>query len=186
MNKRKRVCRSVAEAPSVPVPCSDSKLTLLVSSGLGSDSQTSVVVCGAQEGRHIVETIAAMRFGLVRRGISNLARAFQTIKKGVAECESKIKGIERWKERDASLWKGRVGGGNEEEDSCGWGGGVTALVRQKMELTGDNIDNVYAENTPLVQGFGNAHEYGMGNKAALGAQRSHPESDEHTEGCATS
>lgn len=163
------------------VPYSDSKLTLLLSTGLGGDSQTSVVVCGAQEGRHVAETIAAMRFGQVCRGISTTATAdanvvqdvFEKINEGIAECEAKIKENERWEERDVRKYgddgklievrKTTVVVGAEE-----WHERLTALVRQKMELTGDDIDNVYANDTTLVQGFGNAHEYGMGNKVSGG------------------
>lgn len=159
------------------VPYSDSKLTMLLSPGLGGDSQTSVIVCGAQEGRHVAETIAAMRFGQVCRGISNTAHAnanvvqdlFQKINDGITECEENIKKHERWETREDNLYgedgkvievrKKTVVVGAEE-----WHKRLTSLVRQKMELTGDDIDNVYAGDTALVQGFGNAHEYGMGKK----------------------
>ena len=70
-----RVYRSVVEVLSVLVPYSDSKLTFLLSPDLESDSQTSVVLCGAQEGRHVAETLAAMRLGLVCWDIPNITRA---------------------------------------------------------------------------------------------------------------
>jgi len=160
------------------VPYSDSKLTLLLSPGLGGDSKTSVILCGAQEGRHVAETIAAMRFGQVCRGISNTVHAnanivqdlFQKINDGIAECEENIKKHERWETREDNQYgddgevievrKKTVVVGAEE-----WHERLTSLIRRKMELTGDDIDNVYASDTALVQGFGNAHEYGMGNKA---------------------
>lgn len=44
-----------SESKSQYVPYGDSKLTLLLSSGLGGDSKTSVVVCTAQEGKHSSE-----------------------------------------------------------------------------------------------------------------------------------
>ena len=44
-------------------PYSDSKLTMMLSSGLGGDSKTSVIVCGAQEQKHTEMTVAAMKFG---------------------------------------------------------------------------------------------------------------------------
>jgi kinesin family protein 5 len=50
------------------VPYTDSKLTMMLSSGLGGDSKTAVIVCGAQEQRHGLETIAAMKFGHVCKG----------------------------------------------------------------------------------------------------------------------
>ena len=93
---------NVAEVPSVPVPYSESKLTLLLSPGLGGDGRTPLVVYGAQEGRHVAETIAVMRYGLLCRGISNTARAdailvqdvFQRINEAIAECESKMNELE--------------------------------------------------------------------------------------------
>lgn len=159
------------------VPYSDSKLTLLLSPGLGGDSQTSVIVCGAQEGRHVAETIGAMRFGQVCRGISNTAQAnanivqdlFQKINEGIAECEENIKKHERWESREDNQYgvDGEVIEVRQKTVVVGaeeWHERLTSLIRQKMELTGDDIDNVYANDTALVQGFGNAHEYGMGNK----------------------
>lgn len=158
------------------VPYSDSKLTLLLSPGLGGDSQTSVIVCGAQEGRHVAETIGAMRFGQVCRGISNTAQAnnivqdlFQKINEGIAECQENIKKHERWESREDKQYgaDGEVIEVRQKTVVVGaedWHERLTALIRQKMELTGEDIDNVYANDTALVQGFGNAHKYGMGNK----------------------
>jgi len=178
------------------VPYSDSKLTLLLSPGLGGDSQTSVVVCGAQEGKHVAETIGAMRFGQVCRGISNTAQAnanivqdlFQKINDGIAECEENIKKHERWETREDNQYgedgelievrkKYAVVGAEE------WHERLTSLIRQKMELTGEDMDDVYANDSTKVQGFGNAHKYGMGKKFRR-KQETRQDVDEKSEECA--
>ena len=43
------------------VPYQDSKLTMLLSQGLGGDSKTSVIICAAMDPTHAVETIASLR-----------------------------------------------------------------------------------------------------------------------------
>jgi kinesin family protein 5 len=44
-------------------PYKDSKLTMLLSSGLGGDSKTSFIVCGSMDPIHASETVASLRFG---------------------------------------------------------------------------------------------------------------------------
>ena len=43
-----------------------------------------------------------------------------------------------------------------------WHERLTSLICQKMELTREEMDDVYANDSAHVQGFGNAHKYGMG------------------------
>jgi len=45
------------------VPFQDSKLTMLLSQGLGGDCKTSVIVCNSMDSKNAVETMATMRFG---------------------------------------------------------------------------------------------------------------------------
>eukprot|EP00619_Florenciella_sp_RCC1007_P013565 CAMPEP_0205923106 /NCGR_PEP_ID=MMETSP1325-20131115/15638_1 /ASSEMBLY_ACC=CAM_ASM_000708 /TAXON_ID=236786 /ORGANISM="Florenciella sp., Strain RCC1007" /LENGTH=220 /DNA_ID=CAMNT_0053291261 /DNA_START=32 /DNA_END=694 /DNA_ORIENTATION=+ len=45
------------------IPYQDSKLTMLLSPGLGGDSKTSVVVCGTMDLENAKETVQALRFG---------------------------------------------------------------------------------------------------------------------------
>jgi kinesin family protein 5 len=89
------------------VPYKDSKLTMLLSSGLGGNSKTSVIVCGSMEPVHAAETLSSLRFGescaLVqteaRSGASMLAGVLQTIDKEIVELEQIIVKNERWVER---------------------------------------------------------------------------------------
>ena len=158
------------------IPYTDSKLTMLLSTGLGGDSKTAIIVCGAQEQRHGSETIAAMRFGQTCRGISNTANItthvmlqelLENIDDQIAECEANIKKYEKWVTRevehrsgtgDVEIRKVSVVTGAEEYRKQ-----LAILCRQKMELTGDGIDNLYGDSE-AVEGFGNAHTYGLGNK----------------------
>ena len=159
------------------VPYADSKLTMMLSSGLGGDSKTAVIVCGAQEEQHGTETIGAMKFGQICKGISNAATAnanmlqelLQTINQSINECEMNIKKYERWETRDVKHFDDQgnlvdvkkvtavVGAEKFREQ-------LSVLLRQKMELTGDSIDSLYATDSELVEGFGNAHVYGLGKK----------------------
>lgn len=90
------------------VPYHNSKLTMILSEGLGGKSKTSVIVCGAQESKHGAETIDAMKFGQACRGIFNTVNAnakmlkglLHTIDQNIAECEEKIRFHERWETRD--------------------------------------------------------------------------------------
>ena len=154
------------------VPYGDSKLTMMLSTGLGGDSKTAVIVCGAQEESHGPETIAAMHFGMNCRGISNTVKTnanmlqslLQNIDNGIAECEQKIKDSERWEEvddphndADGNLIEMRkktvVVGADEYRLE------LANLIRQKAELTGDNVEDLYGDNSGAVAGFGDFHKY---------------------------
>ena len=106
------------------VPYQNSKLTMILSEGLGGRSKTSVIVCGAQENKHGAETIDAMKFGQACRGIFNtvntnvkmLKGLLHTIDQTIAECEEKIRLHERWETRDIKEYssKGRLLGVRHE------------------------------------------------------------------------
>lgn len=161
------------------VPYTSSKLTMMLSAGLGGDSKTAVIVCGAQEQRHGAETIAAMKFGQICRGISNAAKAnvnmlqelLQNINDQIAECEENIKTHEKWEVRpvrredsdgQVEIREQTVVTGAEEYRAQ-----LATLIRQKQELTGDATDSFYSDST-AIEGFGNAHVYGLGKKAQTG------------------
>lgn len=158
------------------VPYTDSKLTMMLSAGLGGDSKTSIIVCGAQEQQHGHETIAAMKFGQVCRGIYNTAKItnsnivqelLENINKKIAACEDNIRKFERWETRKQvhKLDDGRIeekvvtvvtGAEKYREE-------LSQLVQQKMELTGDATTSLY-NKAEVVEGFGNAYTYNMGKK----------------------
>jgi len=98
----------------VHVPYSENKLTMLLSSGLGGNGKTCVIVCAAQEEEHGAETVAALRFGQVCGGVSKTASSsggLGTSKAGllsnllsrldasIAKCEDNIRKHERWETR---------------------------------------------------------------------------------------
>lgn len=134
------------------VPYSDSKLTMILSEGLGGDGKTAVVVCGAQEECHGQETISTMKFGQVCRGIHTSAVAntstirglLETINRKIAECEAEIQRRERWEmvqveERNpvgeivAVRQKTVITGAEALRQQ------LDELMGRKMELTGDVI-----------------------------------------------
>ena len=153
------------------VPYTTSKLTMMLSTGLGGDSKTAVIVCGAQEQRHGAETIAAMKFGHVCRGISNsvktttnmLQELLQNIDDQIYECEENIKKHERWEvqevNKNGTKEEGRyvsvVTGAEQHREK------LAVLIQQKLELTGETPDELY-NDLNVIEGFGNAHVYGLG------------------------
>eukprot|EP00958_Prasinococcus_capsulatus_P030136 scaffold7946_cov403-Prasinococcus_capsulatus_cf.AAC.8 len=55
--------RHLTSPAQVHIPFQDSKLTLLLSSALGGDSRTGVVVTASQAPRHAIESVQSLRFG---------------------------------------------------------------------------------------------------------------------------
>jgi kinesin family protein 5 len=182
------------ESSATPyIPYQDSKLTMLLSSGLGGDSKTSVIVCAAQERNHASETTSAMLFGQAcrkieksaRSGVNMLADMISKIDKEIATLEMSIKQKERWEVVEQSHKDTRAEEGTME--SMGFGGveikKVTKLVgaedermrlmemlKERAQLTGTTLESEiggakYGGNV----GFGNADEYGMGGKVSASA-----------------
>lgn len=170
------------------IPYSDSKLTMILSSALGGNSKTSVIVCASQEKHLLKETIAALKFGQSCRHISNslqsetdfLKQLIDNIDIQIEECQAEIKQKERWeikeeKRKDVLATDGTL-------ESKGFGGMETRkttilvgaeeqhlrlsdLLRQRAEITGVSLD--YEKEGSKYGGdigFGNAHIYGMGEK----------------------
>lgn len=151
------------------IPYQDSKLTMMLSEGLGGDSKTSVVVCGAQEESHGPETISAMKFGQTCRGVYNTVKTnanmlqslLQNIDTNIAVCEQNIRDNERWEEVDDCVYdddgktiieirkKTIVLGADTYRSE------LANLIRQKAELTGENLDDLLKE----VRGFGDFLQY---------------------------
>lgn len=175
-------------------PYSDSKLTMMLSSGLGGDSKTSVIVCGAQEQRHTEMTIAAMKFGQSCRGISNVVtnkvnlvkELLNNINQQIDECESNIKKYERWQTEKVHTYapNGDVLEVKQRTTLVGaeqYRSQLASLLKQKMELTGDDDkDKTYATDSTKVRGFGNAHAVaGLGSGVGVST-------DKNTNDCAQS
>lgn len=154
------------------VPYADSKLTMILSTGLGGDSKTAVIVCGAQEESHGPETIAAMKFGQTCRGIYNTVKTnanmlqslLQSIDKSILKCEEKIRENERWEEVDVSKYDGNgtlievrtktvVAGADSYRRE------LANLLTRKAELTGESIEDLYGRESAAVQAFGDFQQY---------------------------
>lgn len=86
------------------VPFQDSKLTMLLSAGLGGDSKTTIVICGSTENTNAGETMAALRFGEkcalieneARNQASIIAGLLQNLDREISALEAMIKEKERW------------------------------------------------------------------------------------------
>ncbi len=169
-------CVEALRKKSSFIPYTDSKLTMMLSTGLGGNSKTAFIVCGAQEQRHGAETIASMKFGQTCRGISKIAgkattnmlqELLRNINDRIAECEENIKKHERWEVKEVLK---PVGDGKEELRKVTVVVGaeeyreqLSTLIRQKLELTGDSVESLYSDSS-AIEGFGNAHVYGLGKK----------------------
>ena len=170
------------------VPYSDSKLTMMLSSGLGGDSKTSVIICVAQEKRHASETVSALNFGRSCRQVSNVIKSSSDFTQNlvrkldvkILKCEEIIKKKERWEVHEERRQDIITGKGSIETKNLG---GIeirktTVLVgaekerrqlniylSQRAQLTGDSIDGTFEGwKVGGEIGFGNSHVYGIGKE----------------------
>lgn len=89
----KRVIESL-HAKSTYMPYQDSKLTMLLSEGLGGNSKTSLICCAALEPEYSAETLATLRFGERCAQVEN-ALSDSRGKGLLSLLESVLAGIER-------------------------------------------------------------------------------------------
>jgi hypothetical protein len=101
-------CIEALQNRSSYVPFQDSKLTMLLSDGLGGNCKTSVIVCAHTEAAQIAETVATLRFGercaLVETTAANnaslLENVLRDLEERIAHCEEEIRTKERWELRE--------------------------------------------------------------------------------------
>jgi kinesin family protein 5 len=139
------------------VPYSNSKLTLLLSDGLGGNSKTAVVVCGSTERQNAVETLQALRFGEACSRVENeavesaaaLARALERLAVQIKACEAAIQEKEKWVERKL-VRKDDDGEGNVREEvitTTVLAGAeaerdqLQALMKKQAELLGEELED---------------------------------------------
>jgi kinesin family protein 5 len=157
------------------VPYGNSKLTLILSKGLGGKSKTSIIICGAQEECHGKETIAACKFGQICRGVTTtvskninmIESLLQTINNDIFECEKKIRENERWETVEVNEYDDKGAILNVKMNTIISGAEnyrleLANLIRRKNELTGEVFNH-----TSSVEGFGNAYLYDMGAKVRV-------------------
>jgi kinesin family protein 5 len=169
------------------VPYANSKLTMLLASGLGGNSKTSVIVCASQEEQHSTETISAFKFGQSCRQVSNTVRTeedmlgdlMKELDLEIAACEERIHKHEKWvvqeeKRSDYLAEEGTLGFevrkttvlvGAEEDRKH-----LHTLLLKKAQLSGSDIEESSYSFGGNV-GFGKAHEYGLGNKFSLDEEK---------------
>lgn len=143
--------------PDPYIPYQDSKLTMLLSSALGGNSKTLVVVTASMEARHALETVQALRFGERCGNVANraqmnsatLQRTLDRIDKEVEECEELIKRFERWEtvrvvrkdefDGEEVVVKSMLVGAEEHRDR------MEALLARRRELLGQPEPEAMAE-----------------------------------------
>ena len=181
-------CVEALASKSQYVPYSNSKLTMMLSSALGGNSKTSVIICAAQEAYQAKETIAALKFGQSCRMVQNwlntetdfLQKMIDDLDSQIRSCLKEIQQKERWEVREEQRLDTLAEDGTIEYQ--GFGGvevrKTTVLVgaekehillhdllRQKAELTG--VSNDYCGDDLKYGGeigFGDAHSLGLGRK----------------------
>jgi hypothetical protein len=67
-------CAEALSRRSQHIPYANSKLTMMLDSGLGGNSKTSIIVCASQENEHSSETINMFKFGQSCRQVSKTVR----------------------------------------------------------------------------------------------------------------
>jgi len=166
---------SISKGKKSYVPYADSKLTLLLSEGLGGNSKSCVILCAAQDPEHAKETLDTVAFGRAISNVSNdrkrtdeeamLKHLMNDIDTSIAKCEENIRRNERWEtktveqvnaygETESKVTTLLVGAESDRLE-------LEKLLRRRAQLTGTTIDIADAEN---IVGFGNAHTYGMGQQ----------------------
>ncbi len=178
-------CIEALNESSVYVPFQDSKLTMLLSTGLGGDSKTSIIITNSLDPAHAAETGASLRFGercaLVeneaRNEVSILASVLAKLDENIASLEKVIVEKEVWEEKCVTRKDMNAEEGTFE--SSGMGGVETqkvtyltgaederkelsALLARRRSFVGDTSTEDQVETT--VMGFGKdvAKLYGLG------------------------
>jgi len=170
------------------VPYANSKLTMLLSSGLGGDSKTAVIVCAAQEDEHSYETINAFKFGQTCRKVANAVRTqtdvlsdlMKELDDQIMSCEARIQQNERWEVKEErvvdglaeegtriELRKTTVLTGAEEDRKL-----LHELLSKKAQLSGSTDSSLSDQQSKGGAatyggniGFGKqAYEYGLGQQ----------------------
>lgn len=93
------------------VPFQDSKLTMLLSEGIGGNSKTSIIICANQHPVHAHETVMTLRFGercaLIENSLRNNATMLQQIldnlDQEISELEKIILQKERWEIKEEKV-----------------------------------------------------------------------------------
>jgi len=186
-------CVEALNAGLPHVPYASSKLTAMLSAGLGGDGKTTVVVCASPDASDAAESVSTLRFGWSCRRIKKEAATgrsgvveeiLQKIDADIRECEELIVRKERWEVRVEERRDELAEKGTMEAD--GFGGKevrkITTLVGaekerlrlnrllvRRAELTGTNLESAVSGSRYGGDiGFGDAEKYGIGRKYRSG------------------
>jgi len=143
------------------VPYQDSKLTMLLSSGLGGDSNTVVMICASMDESDAPETFQALRFGEKCRHVATeatmkqsvVASTIDALEQEIRALEAAIKAKETWQtneviRKDALAEEGTVeamAGGKEIVRTTQLVGAekerkrLEEVILQLSELTGEDM-----------------------------------------------
>lgn len=181
-------CIEALNNQSPYIPYQDSKLTMLLSDGLGGNSKTSVIICSRMESAHISESVATLRFGErcsliekeARNNASMLANVLAKIDREIHQLEETIRAKERWVEQkekrqdelaEEGTLESALGGveihivtkltGAEEERKE-----LEALLKKRAKYAGTDFLSLDDQSKSKVLGFGKemAELYGLGAK----------------------
>lgn len=173
---------------AVYTPYQDSKLTMLLSAGLGGNSKTSIICAASMASAHASETCATLRFGercaLVenesRSNANMLAAVLAELDSRIATLEAEIKSKERWEEREeiridtlveVNTLEAAIGGKEVKKVSVLVGAEserklLEQLLMRRANFTGRTDDEEHLSRKPKVVGFGQgaASAYGLGEE----------------------
>ena len=79
----KKVIKALNDGNGAYCPYQDSKLTMLLSSGLGGDCKTSILVTSSMDPVHASETVSTLRFGESCAEVTNTAQNQASLLEGV-------------------------------------------------------------------------------------------------------
>lgn len=187
-------CVEALNNQALYVPYQDSKLTMLLSEGLGGNSKTSIIVCSNLHPSHSPETLATLRFGetcthieLEARNNANMLKSvIDDLDRQIADLEQEILKKERWVDMERrrtdvlaeeGTWEKASGATEVMKVSVVTGAEkerhqLDALLSQRAGLLGSTalLPEETEGNTPQhskkVIGFGKeyAELYGIGSK----------------------
>mmetsp|Transcript_57494 Transcript_57494/g.69163 ORF Transcript_57494/g.69163 Transcript_57494/m.69163 type:complete len:649 (+) Transcript_57494:153-2099(+) len=140
------------------VPYADSKLTMMLSEGMGGNSRTTVLICGSQEADQTAETIDALKFGQscgkisktsTSSNIKMLCSLVKSIEKEISDCEEEIEKHERWEMKETTRIDPRAEGEARTETWNTYSlvgaelyrARLEELLKKQTELIGVRVDD---------------------------------------------
>lgn len=184
----KSCVRALVSEKSKYVPFSDSKLTMLLSTGFGGNSKSSVIICASQDHDQFPETVSALKFGEDCLQVKNtvfsesdyLRQVLKNIDEDIIQCENAIKEKERWEVKEQLFFddlaenctlESQGLGGIEVRKTAVLSGAederqkLDQLLQKRAKVLGTTLD--YQKTGRRVGGnigFGDGYVYNLGKK----------------------